>query len=242
MTLHGAAGLVWSWGRDWGWVRAALGKGGGVKLDIQVLSWLAGGSALQEGLLLLEGGPDDSSVFRCVDPSSSVVLRRPCERARSPPSRLPFPSLPRPAAGGDLDSASASTLTWTPGNILWITCCWHDLWPTVRSITSSIGPWPLVRHRLPELSSAFTVKSTNAVLLLSECTGERCSAPAGSTFCSPLSPPEEPGEWGQEAEASKDSGALRTDPLLSGWSLEVLGLKGIGIGIGIGTGRGTMTG
>lgn len=123
-----------------------------------------------------------------------------------------------------------------------MTCCWHDLWPTVRSITPSISFGLLVGHRLPEFSSAFTVKSTNAVLPLSERTGERRSAPAGSTFCSPLSPPEEPGEWGPEAEASDDSGALRTEPLLSGWSLEVLGLKGIGIGIGIGTGRGTITG
>lgn len=110
ITLHGVPGLVWSWG----WVRAVLGKGGGVRLEIEGFSWLTGESALPEGL----GGPDDSSVFGCVDPSSCGALRRPCERTPSPPSQLPFPSLPSPAAGGDLDSASASTLTWTPGSIL----------------------------------------------------------------------------------------------------------------------------
>lgn len=189
--------------------------------------------------MLLRCVPDDSSVFESAASSGTLALRRPCERA---PSLLPFPSFPGPATGGDLGSASASTLTWTPGNILWITWCWHDLWPTVRSITPSIGPGLLAGQKLPELSSDFTVKSTNVVLLISEHSGERFSEIAGSLFFSPLSGPGKPGDWGPETEDSEDSGALRTKPLLSDWSLELLGLKGIGIGIGIGTGRGTMTG
>lgn len=99
-------------------VRAVLGKGGGVRLEIQGFCWLTGGSTLQEGLPLLEGGPDDSSVLGCEASSSSVALMRLCDSFSPPTSRLPFPSVPSPLAGGDLDSASVSTLTWTPGSIL----------------------------------------------------------------------------------------------------------------------------
>lgn len=39
-----------------------------------------------------------------------------------------------------------------------------------------------------------------------------------------------------------DRGLDRTCPLLSGWSLGLLGFRGMGMGIGMGTGKGTMTG
>lgn len=88
------------------------------KLEKDVLSWLPGGSPLQQGLLMLEGGLDDDSVLGCVAPSSSRGLQRSCEGPAPPSSCLSFPSLLNIAAGDDLVSASSSTLTWTSSGLL----------------------------------------------------------------------------------------------------------------------------
>lgn len=106
ITLHVAVELTGSCGKARDWVRTEEGRGGEVRLGIQELSWLAGGSALLKGVLFLEGGAGDSSVILCFDPSPSKAFS----------SSLPLPS--EPTAGGDLESVSPSTLTQTPNGIL----------------------------------------------------------------------------------------------------------------------------
>lgn len=53
MTLNGAEGLVCGWLRDWGWSCVEL-------LLMNAFGCFTEGSSLQEELLLLEAGVDDS--------------------------------------------------------------------------------------------------------------------------------------------------------------------------------------